>query len=280
MSADPPQRTADEAAARVGPRSRIGLTTPDWIERHVDLDRFLHIAATASPMPSVSPSIVRRSDSPPIIAVAEDEAFCFTYPENVEALIDAGASVVRFSPLHDAELPSGTSGILLSGGFPEVHAAEFAANESMHASLRRAIADGIPTYAECGGLMALTEAIVDSAGRECPMLGVLPGRCVMADRVTLGYRRAESIAKSWLVPRGSIVPGHEFHYSRWIDRPAGLPPAYQLSSASRPGDSWTEGACAGNVIASYVHLHFGGSPELADRFVAACREYAGVGSAS
>ena len=269
---------------------RVGLTTADdiradaagdWIARHVDLDRLLEIARAAPPMEHApTPRIVSQARRSPLIAVAQDEAFCFTYPENIEALAAAGATIVPFSPLHDAELPAGTSGILLSGGFPEVHAATLAGNDAMRTALRQAIASGMPVYAECGGLMALTEAIVDRTGREFPMLGVLPGRAVMADRVTLGYRRAESIAENWLVPKGSVVPGHEFHYSRWLDRPASLPAAFRLTSASRPADAWLEGACVGNVVASYVHLHFGGTPELAERFVAACRSFSRIGSPS
>ena len=274
------------------PRLRVGLTTADrsddraeaagdWIAKHVDLDRLLKIASAAPPIEHAPESpIIARSQPSPVIAVAQDEAFCFTYPENIEALIAAGATIAPFSPLHDTDLPPDTSGILLSGGFPEVHAATFVANDAMRTELRQAIAGGVPVYAECGGLMALTEAIVDRSGREFPMLGVLPGRAVMAERVTLGYRRAESIAASWLVPNGVVVPGHEFHYSRWHDRPADLPAAYRLSSASRPGDAWTEGACVGNIVASYVHLHFGGMPELAERFVAACRAASTVGATS
>jgi cobyrinic acid a,c-diamide synthase len=253
----------------------------DWIERHVDLDRLLEVASSAPAMEfSPAPLIARPSYLSPVIAVAQDEAFHFTYPENIEALVAAGAAVVPFSPLHDTELPAGVSGILLGGGFPEVHAATLAANDAMRTELKQAIGDGMPVYAECGGLMALTEAIVDRTGREFLMLGVLPGRAVMADRVTLGYRRAESVARSWLMPRGAIVHGHEFHYSRWHDRPADLPPAYRLSSATRPDESWLEGACVGNVIASYVHLHFSGAPELPERFVAACRACARAGSMS
>jgi cobyrinic acid a,c-diamide synthase len=272
------------------PRLRVGLTTADdiraeaagdWIEKHVDLDHLLEIATAAPPIDfAPTPRVIAHSRPAPVIAVAQDEAFCFTYPENIETLVAAGATIVPFSPLHDAELPANTSGILLSGGFPEVHAATLAANHAMRTALRQAIAGGVPVYAECGGLMALTEAIVDRMGREFPMLGVLPGRAVMAERVTLGYRRAESIAENWLVPKGTVVPGHEFHYSRWHDRPATLPAAYRLTSASRPGDAWLEGACVGNVVASYVHLHFGGTPELAERFVAACRTFAGAGSPS
>ena len=239
----------------------------------------LDIAATAPELDEAPhPTVATSTRLNATIAVAQDEAFHFTYPENIEALVAAGARVVPFSPLHDAELPPETSGILLSGGFPEVHAATLAANDAMRTELKQAIADGVPVYAECGGLMTLTEAIVDRSGREFPMLGVLPGRAVMADRVTLGYRRAESVAESWLAPKGTVVHGHEFHYSRWHDRPADLPSAYRLSSATRPDESWLEGASVGNVIASYVHLHFGGTPELAERFVAACRASARAGS--
>jgi cobyrinic acid a,c-diamide synthase len=119
--------------------------------------------------------------------------------------------------------------------------------------------------------MYLTQAIVDLDGREHRMAGLLPGRSVMSKRLTLGYRLARAAGPSWLFAAGETVRGHEFHYSRWEDRPADLLPAYALLPASGAGETWMEGACLGNLWASYVHLLFWGKPELAERFVAACR---------
>ena len=123
-----------------------------------------------------------------MIAVARDEAFHFTYEENLELLTAAGAELAFFSPLADARLPANASGVVLSGGFPEVYAARLAANVAMHDALRRAHASGLPIYAECGGLMALTEAIVDANGHRHAMVGLLPGEAVMGNKLNLGYR--------------------------------------------------------------------------------------------
>lgn len=119
--------------------------------------------------------------------------------------------------------------------------------------------------------MYLTQVIVDQVGQEHGMVGLLPGRSVMSKRLTLGYRQARAVGSSWLFAGGETVRGHEFHYSRWEDRPADLPPAYSLLPSSGAGEPWMDGACVGNLWASYVHLNFWGKTELAERFVAACR---------
>ena len=132
----------------------------------------------------------------------------------------------------------------------------------------------MPIYAECGGLMALTESIIDLDGREYPMFGLLPGRSVMAGKLTLGYRLARAAGDSWLLSSGGVVRGHEFHYSAWEGRPADVPPAYHLLSRDGKGAFGEEGACLGSLWASYVHLHFWGQPELPLRFVRACTSHA------
>src|SRR5262249_46287874 len=151
-----------------------------------------------------------------------DEAFHFTYEDNVDLLRAAGAEVVYFSPLRDAALPTGTGAIILSGGFPEVYAEQLAANRPMHASLRAAHRRDLPIYAECGGLMYLTRAVSDGEGRAHEMVGLLPGQSVMSRRLTLGYRLARATGDSWLLPGGETVRGHEFHYSAWEGRPTDL----------------------------------------------------------
>jgi cobyrinic acid a,c-diamide synthase len=220
----------------------------------------------------------RGAAPPPVIAVARDEAFHFTYPENLELLQHAGAELAFFSPLRDEVLPRGTAGVLLSGGFPEVHAARLSANGRMRQALRQAHQRGVPIYAECGGLMYLTESIVDLDGRVYPMIGLLPGRSVMSARLTLGYRLARAADTSWLLEQEETVRGHEFHYSVWEDRPADLPPAFFVRPPpGKPLCPPAEGAVLGKLWASYIHLHFWAKPELAGRFVAACagREQAG-----
>jgi cobyrinic acid a,c-diamide synthase len=168
-------------------------------------------------------------------------------------------------------LPAGTAGIILSGGFPEVYAGLLAANRTLHAALRAVHGQGLPIYAECGGLMYLTQAIVDGDQSRHEMVGLLPGQCVMSGRLTLGYRLARSASSSWFLSEGETVRGHEFHYSAWEGRPDDLPPAYFLLPRSGMGVAQPEGAWVGNLWASYIHVHFGAKPELARRFVETCR---------
>ena len=130
-----------------------------------------------------------------MIAVARDEAFHFCYPENLALLEESGAKLAFFSPLRDAALPAGTTGVLLSGGFPEVYADMLSKNAALHRALRQAHAEGLPIYAECGGLMLLTEAIVDFEGRAFPMAGLLGGYSEMTRQLALGYRQA----RAWMI---------------------------------------------------------------------------------
>jgi cobyrinic acid a,c-diamide synthase len=245
------------------------------VSRHLDLDRVLSVAAGVGQafQPDRLPKPVRLESltyKRPLLAVARDEAFSFTYADNLDLLQAAGAALVFFSPLRDPQLPAGTAGVILSGGFPEVYADRLAANRTLHAALRTAHRQGIPLYAECGGLMYLTEAIVDGEGRTQPMVGLLPGTSLLGERLTLGYRLARAAGDSWLLPAGAEVRGHEFHYSRWQGRPADLPPAYLLLPRDGSGEATPEGARVGSLWASYVHLHFAARPDLAARFVAAC----------
>ena len=246
------------------------------VEASIDLDRLLVIARSA---PSLSvpaqlqthtqPSAL--SPQPSIIAVARDEAFSFLYEENLDLLREAGAQICFFSPLHDQALPEGTGAIYLCGGFPELYAAQLSENRPMCESLRAAAIAGLPIYAECGGLMYLTEAVVDAEGRTYPLVGLLSGHSTMTDRFTLGYRTVQARADSWLWRTGETMRGHEFHYSIWEQRPPTIPWLYAcLPDAMRPM-ARPEGAHADTILASYIHLHFRAYPDLATRFVAAAQ---------
>ena len=248
----------------------------DTVARQLDLDRLLAMAQAAPTLnvQQLNDDVqATPSDGPrPIIAVARDEAFHFTYEENLELLAAAGAELRFFSPLIDRGLPEGTSAILLSGGFPEHHAARLASNRSMHTALRESHAARLPIYAECGGLMYLTDAIVDAQGRRHPMVGLLGGEARMGEKLSLGYRQATAAADGWLLDAGQTLRGHEFHYSAWVDRPADLPPAYLVTTADGRAPVRPEGASFDNLWASYIHVHFFSQPEVATRFVAAARE--------
>ncbi len=244
----------------------------ELVSRHLNLDELLGIAQAHSALietPATSWEGAGCSGRRVRIAVARDEAFSFYYEDNLDLLRGAGVEVIPFSPLRDPDLPAGTDGLYIGGGFPELYAEGLAANVSLRASLRQRITAGMPTYAECGGLMYLTEAITDLDGRTYPMIGALPGRSVMTGRLTMGYRLVTTCADNLLAPAGQVLRGHEFHYSEWVDRPAALPCAY-LVAAREGGELRPEGFARGNLLASYVHLHFGAKPELAIRFVNSC----------
>ena len=245
------------------------------LKTRLDLDRILSIAQNAPPLIEDETTRIIKSSATsdrPVIAVAQDEAFHFNYPENLELLEAAGAEIAFFSPLRDERLPSKTSGVILGGGFPELHAEAISANEPLRAALRQAHDASMPIYAECGGLMYLTEAIIDEKGQSHRMVGLLPGRSKMAGRLTLGYRRGRAAHDSWLLKAGEEIRGHEFHYSTWIDRPENLLAALELSDRDGLAPWKPEGACERNLWASYVHLHFEGMPALAERFVSAAKE--------
>jgi cobyrinic acid a,c-diamide synthase len=148
-----------------------------------------------------------------------------------------------------------------------------AANEAMLQTVRRLAAEGLPIYAECGGLMYLAREIRDREGRTHPMAGVFPFPVRMLPRLkALGYREVTLTAASLLGPAGTRVRGHEFHYSEIVGEPDGVPRLYRLTPR-RGGEAALEGFGCRNVLASYVHLHFGSNPEAARHLVAGCRAY-------
>jgi cobyrinic acid a,c-diamide synthase len=252
----------------------LGARLGRWIEEHVDLDAVLRAArsrvrrAGATPAAAEPPGAARPG-SGPRVGVAQDQAFCFYYPENLALLEAQGARLVFFSPVADRTLPE-VEGLYLGGGYPELHAAALADNSGMRRAVAEFVRAGRPVYAECGGLMYLCRAIEDPEGRRWPMAEVLPATARMADgALTLGYRRARLLSAGPLGPGGLAARGHEFHASR-LD-PAGEPalPLWQVEDA-RGGAPRPEGFVVGRAVASYVHLHFASEPALAGHFVEAC----------
>ncbi|PDW04758.1 cobyrinate a,c-diamide synthase [Candidatus Viridilinea mediisalina] len=246
------------------------------IEANLDLDRLLQLAAQApplAPMPSPTRPAATlehpKATAAPSIAIARDAAFSFLYEENLDLLRAAGAQLRFFSPLHDTALPAGSGALYLGGGFPELYAAQLSANTPLLDAIRTAAAQGMPIYAECGGLMYLTEAVVDQQGQSYPMLGLLAGRSIMTPRLTLGYRTVSAVSDNWLWRAGESVRGHEFHYSTWEARPPELAPLYTCHPDRMRPQASPEGVCQDNILASYVHIHWLAYPQLAERFVAA-----------
>ena len=242
----------------------------DWLEANLDVDGLLK----ALPRLALPEQQAAKAAAPTVrIGVARDRAFCFYYPENLELLADAGAELVPFSPLNDRELPAGLHGIYLGGGYPELNAATLAANVSMRQSLKEYAAAGLPIYAECGGLMYLAQEIRDLEGQTHPMAGVFPFTVRMLPRLkALGYREVTLTAAGLLGPQGTAIRGHEFHYSEMAGEPTGVPCIYRLTPR-KGGATVAEGYSLHNVLASYVHLHFGSNPGVARNLVANCRVY-------
>jgi cobyrinic acid a,c-diamide synthase len=205
------------------------------------------------------------------IAIAQDAAFNFYYADNLDLLRDLGAELVEWSPLVDRQLPPDVSGLYLGGGFPEVFAEILAANQSAIASVKAAITAGMPTYAECGGLMYLCDRIIDFEQRSYPMVGIFPTAAVMGKRLILGYRQLTVLQNSVLFNAGDRVWGHEFHRSTLTELPSS--PVYDLQGYESNLIFAAEGWSRYQVQAAYTHLHFGASPNIAHRFLNCCRRF-------
>jgi cobyrinic acid a,c-diamide synthase len=227
------------------------------------------------PFGKAKPLSRKKGKVPVTIAVAHDEAFCFIYEDNLRLLAEAGAELIPFSPLRDRELPAGCSGVYLPGGYPEVHAETLAKNIELRLALRRAIADGMPVYAECGGFIFLTQGVENGNSpdaRHREFVGIFPVTTrLLPKRKALGYREVELARETILGKRGMVARGHEFHYSEMVDMPPAVERTYHVR---RPGtDLGEEGFILKNCLASYIHLHFGSNPKLAPAFVASCKKY-------
>jgi cobyrinic acid a,c-diamide synthase len=169
-------------------------------------------------------------------------------------------------------LPSQIHGLYFGGGFPEVFAQQLSANRSARLAVKAAIESGMPTYAECGGLMYLAEQVVDFDDRPWEMVGVLPTIARMEKRLTLGYRRAMALSQNPLLAAGTEVWGHEFHRSAVLSQSDA--PLYQIQGYDPQSSFSPEGWRVHQVHASYVHLHWGANPDLPANFVRSCFEFA------
>jgi cobyrinic acid a,c-diamide synthase len=232
----------------------------EQVGRGLDLDALLEVARAAPALPGLPWDPTREVDDlsgpgaeRPVVAVAGGRAFTFRYAEAEELLAAAGCEVVAFDPLTDTALPSGTRGIYLGGGFPELYADALAGNRALLDDLRDAVSSGIPTVAECAGLLYLSESLDGHR-----MAGVVPVRAEMTSRLTLRYPVATAAVDSWLTRAGERVTGHEFHRTQ-VTPGHGVPPAWIV-------DGEPEGFVTETLHASYLHVHWAGHPALARRF--------------
>ncbi len=238
------------------------------LEETADLDLLLKLfgGRERESAPKPTPVAVKAR-----IAVARDKAFCFLYEETLEALRDAGAELVEFSPLVDRALPEGIGGLYLPGGYPELYAAQLSQNQAMRDAVKQAVLRGLPTVAECGGFLYLGQSLEDGTGIPYPMVGVLPGNGMKGERlVRFGYAHVTAKEDSLLFSKGESVPVHEFHY--WDSTQNG-----ENFQVEKPvsGRSWQGGFGTKSLYAGFPHLYFWGEPWLGERFVEAAAGYFG-----
>ncbi len=241
----------------------------DAVEAHVDIDAVIAIARGAPPIPSSHMQDTALRVPSVRIAVAFDQAFSFYYPENLESLRAAGAELVFLNTLEDAHLPP-VDALYIGGGFPEVFLNELESNASLRAEVRAAIDDGLPVYAECGGLMYLARQIMWN-GRCAEMVGALPCDVELSAKPQgHGYVAVEVIRQNPWFAYGTQLRGHEFHHSRLINL-GEVAFAYRVSRGSGV-DGTRDGLIHKNVFASYMHLHAASAPQWADRMVDMARQ--------
>ncbi len=206
------------------------------------------------------------------IAVAEDDAFCFTYLDNLELLEEMGAKLVPFSPLRDGHLPEAVSGLILSGGYPELHAKELGSNRSMRASVRKAVADGMPCIAECGGFLYLHRELEDTDGRFYPMAGVLDAKAYRTEKLSrFGYVTLTAEEDQLLGKAGTQIRGHEFHY--WDSESCG-----ESFHARKPAGrrEWDCVHGTNTLYAGFPHLFYYSNLQVPHAFLRSCFAYQGL----
>ena len=259
----------------------LGLVTPNEIkdmserlhklakllEETLDMDALISLACSA---PKIEYRAEERSfeQIPVKIALADDEAFCFMYKDNLEILKEMGAELVSFSPIHDRKLPEGVQGMILYGGYPELYAKELSENLSMKESISSAIKDGMPCLAECGGFMYLHEEMEDMNGTYYPMCGIIKAKTWKTPRLgRFGYITLHSEEDSTFLKKGETLQAHEFHYYESGDCGEAL-------RAVKPGGSreWMAEHTEGNLLAGFPHLYYESDPELVRRFLKKCAE--------
>jgi cobyrinic acid a,c-diamide synthase len=242
----------------------------DLVLETVDIDKLMELSEAKEWMVDPSSSLFEKQAAPTVrIAVAKDAAFNFYYLENLEMLEAYGAELVYFSPLAGEPLPENADGLYIGGGFPEEFADRLSKQMVVGQSIRKAIENGLPTLAECGGFMYLTEAIVTNDGQTFEMVGLIPGKVRMQPKLAaLGYREIKGKSGNFLLQKGKKAKGHEFHYSTF--HPDGdIQHAYETKGIR---GNKNEGCMDGNLIAGYTHFHFASCPEMVEAWIKKCRE--------
>lgn len=236
-------------------------TMAQQVEKTIALDQLLELAAGAPLLEYECPALPQPG-RPVRIGVAQDKAFCFYYADNLELLRQLGAELVPFSPLEDAQLPQGLDGLYLGGGYPELYPEQLSRNCSMLHSIRSALECGLPCIAECGGFMYLQETLAGF-----PMVGFLKGGCYNTGKlVRFGYTSMTANRDNLLCDEGQTLVAHEFHYYDVDD------PGDTFTARRSVGKSWSCAVTSERLYAGFPHFHFYSNPNMAARFLAACRK--------
>lgn len=263
---------------------RLGLVTADEVtdiktkmtewgrlaNEYILIDKL--ISAAERPFSEFRPLPLKRlyDDNSPVIAVARDNAFCFMYSDNIALLEELGCRIEYFSPLTDKRLPSGASGLILSGGYPELYAEQLAANTEMLSEIKRHINHGIPTIAECGGFMYLHTSIEAENGQKHKMVNVINAEAYKTDRLQrFGYVTMTAADNNLLCDKSDKIAAHEFHY--WDSTDCGC----GFTAKKADGRSWNCCFCTETMYAGYPHIYFYSDIRIAERFVRACAAYGG-----
>ena len=236
------------------------------INSQVNIDELIEIAKTApalyfknAPKFRIPNTTFRIK-----IAVANDEAFNFYYPESLRVLEDLGAEIVKFSPLQDKNIPN-VDGLIIGGGFPEMFAAQLEANISMRESIKTAVSKGLPTFAECGGYMYLMNEVIDFEGKSYKMVGAINNSAKMNNKLQMvGYVEAKLINDCILGKAGDVFHAHEFHFSNELNNNG---QSALKCVKMRNDEKYFAGFVNDNIVASYLHIHFAGCVEAAKHFM-------------
>jgi cobyrinic acid a,c-diamide synthase len=269
------------------PDRHLGLVpTAELPQLHRFFDQLAEVAQISFDWPKLLPLLaVKPSNSgknlqiEPLVAnpqsirigIARDRAFNFYYQDNLDLLAQLGATLIPWSPLHDSQPPPNLHGLYFGGGFPEVFAAQLADNQTACQAVHKAMQAGIPTYAECGGLMYLCQHLTDFENKTWNLVGAIPAQSAMNPRLTLGYRHAKVLHSNFLLNPNETIWGHEFHRSQLLSLPP--QPLFQLTGLSPDFSPYREGWGTPHLHASYLHLHWGTQKFIPQRFLQRCQTF-------
>ena len=236
-------------------------------EQYVDIDKMIHTPCSIQPFLQSQP--IAKLHSHPVIAVADDRAFCFRYFENITILREIGCDIRYFSPLNDPHLPQ-ADGLLLCGGYPELYAEQLSTNQTMRQDIKKAISDKMPVIAECGGFMYLHETMQTESGEEFAMAGVICGEVFPTKKLQrFGYVTMQASADHLLCCAGETLKAHEFHYWDSTDVGSGL------TASKADGRTWKCCHISETMYAGFPHLYFPSDVRIALRFASACARFGG-----